>query len=145
MTKRARCPSPVSGGAAGLKEKKPRTVEAQIVHRKVASAEAAAAVDAKPPYFQLRDAAKNVPAPKQAGQAVVFWQRFQDMRIDDNRALSQASQHAHRLGLPLVVLFVISPDEYEAHDRSPRRIDFVLRNLAMLKVSVRTQQGTDAT
>jgi hypothetical protein len=134
MSKRARSPSPVAGGAAGLKEKKSRTTAAQVVHRKVATAEAAAAVDTKPPYFQLRDAAKSLAAPDQPGQAIVFWQRFQDMRIDDNRALSQASQHAQQLGLPLVVLFVISPDDYEAHDCSPRRVDFVLRNLAVLKV-----------
>jgi hypothetical protein len=133
-TGHTRAPSPEAGGADGLTENKPGTSEAQVVHRKIASPEAAAVVDAHPPFFQLRDAAKLVPIPQEPGQAVVYWQRMQDMRACDNRALAQASQHAQQLNLPLVVLFVISPDEYAAHDRSARRIDFALRNLAELRV-----------
>jgi deoxyribodipyrimidine photo-lyase len=34
-----------------------------------------------------------------------------------------------------VVLFILSPEDYHAHDRSPRRIDFTLRNLRIIKVS----------
>jgi deoxyribodipyrimidine photo-lyase len=34
-----------------------------------------------------------------------------------------------------VVLFLLSPHDYAAHDRSARRIDFTLRNLAKLKVA----------
>lgn len=43
---------------------------------------------------------------------------------------------ARKENIPLLALFVISPQDYIAHDRSPRRIDFVLRNLVCLKVGV---------
>lgn len=49
--------------------------------------------------------------------------------MTDNHALSLASAHARKHSLPLVILFTITPSEYKAHDRSPRRIDFLLRNL----------------
>lgn len=54
--------------------------------------------------------------------------------VVDNKALSLASQQAERDGVPLLVLFIISPQDYKAHDRAPRRIDFMLRNLYALKV-----------
>ena len=57
-------------------------------------------------------------------------------RAHDNRALSLASACAKAEGIPLLTLFVLSPQDYIAHDRSARRIDFTLRNLAEIKVSV---------
>ena len=56
--------------------------------------------------------------------------------VYDNRALSQASEQAQKDGIPLIVLFIISPQDYIAHDRGARRIDFMLRNLRTLKVAV---------
>jgi hypothetical protein len=56
-------------------------------------------------------------------------------QVFDNRALSYASDQAQEDGVPLLVLFVISPQDYAAHDRGSRRIDFMLRNLVLLKVS----------
>ena len=38
--------------------------------------------------------------------------------------------------IPLIVLFIISPQDYIAHDRSARRVDFTLRNLAIIKRSL---------
>ena len=61
--------------------------------------------------------------------------------VDDNRALSQASKRAREADVPLIVLFVISPQDYVAHDRGPRKIDFVLRNLK----SIRVRQGQGIT
>lgn len=55
--------------------------------------------------------------------------------VSDNHALSLASAQAKKEEIPLIVLFVISPQDYKAHDRGPRRIDFTLRNLAMIRVS----------
>jgi deoxyribodipyrimidine photo-lyase len=49
--------------------------------------------------------------------------------VTDNHALSLASAHARKHSLPLVILVTITPSEYKAHDRSPRRIDFFFRNL----------------
>lgn len=56
------------------------------------------------------------------------------MEVVDNRALALASKHAVAYSIPLLVLFLISPQDYVAHDRSPRRIDFALRNLRILQV-----------
>jgi deoxyribodipyrimidine photo-lyase len=54
-------------------------------------------------------------------------------KVDDNRAFSAASILAQKHNVPLVALFILSPQDYVAHDRGARRIDFVLRNLDVLK------------
>lgn len=56
------------------------------------------------------------------------------MIVEDNTALALASAKAEELGLPLVWLFVLSPGDYKWHDRSTKKIDFMLRNLRVLKV-----------
>ncbi|KAH9951658.1 DNA photolyase [Amylocystis lapponica] len=58
------------------------------------------------------------------------------MRISDNRALAQASAQAQKDNVPLLALFVLSPQDYTAHDRGARRIDFTLRNLRYTKSSL---------
>jgi len=67
------------------------------------------------------------------GGTVVYWMRMKDLRIKDNRALALASQVAQEEGKHLVVLHVMSPGDYKAHDRAAVRIDFVLRNLQLLR------------
>ena len=47
----------------------------------------------------------------------------------------KASECAKKLGIPLVALFVLSPGDYKWHDRSSKKIDFILRNLKYLKVT----------
>ncbi|GAA5850579.1 hypothetical protein JCM3766R1_001196 [Sporobolomyces carnicolor] len=64
---------------------------------------------------------------------VVYWMRNKDLRIRDNTALSHASAFAQTHKVPLVVLHVFSPGDYKAHVRSPRRIDFQLRQLEHLR------------
>ncbi|CAE7204149.1 unnamed protein product [Rhizoctonia solani] len=108
----------------------------QQVHGKIATAENAARVDAEPPLGRLQTAIsehKNESKNIAKGDSVIYWMRMEDMRIRDNRAFSAASNVAQDLGVPLVVLFILSPDDYASHDRSPRRIDFCLRNLTVLK------------
>ena len=62
---------------------------------------------------------------------------MKDLRLKDNKALSLASNAAQKLDKKLVILHVLSPGDYKAHDRAAVRIDFVLRNLAAIQVSVR--------
>ncbi|PWO00508.1 hypothetical protein FA09DRAFT_294029 [Tilletiopsis washingtonensis] len=73
--------------------------------------------------------------PEGAVRHVVYWMRMRDMRIEDNRALALASELVQQggKGSHLIVLHVLSPGDFAAHDRSPRRIDFVLRTLAKLR------------
>jgi len=59
--------------------------------------------------------------------------------VEDNTAFAAASKKAKEFGVPLLVLFVISIGDYKMHDRSTRKIDFTLRNLRWLKVSLYSQ------
>ncbi|KAI9512211.1 DNA photolyase, FAD-binding/Cryptochrome [Russula earlei] len=103
----------------------------------VASPEAAAAADACPPLGELLQMLENgLTEPPEKGDVVAYWMRMEDLRICDNRALAQASASAIKDHVPLIVFFVLSPEDYVAHDRSPRRIDFTLRNLSVLKDSL---------
>ncbi|KAN0126947.1 DNA photolyase, FAD-binding/Cryptochrome [Russula decolorans] len=98
------------------------------------SPDAAATADADPPLGILLRALEGVSTEStKIGDAVAYWMRMEDMRICDNRALAQASARALKDHIPLVVFFILSPQDYAAHDRSSRRIDFTLRNLSLLK------------
>ncbi|KAA8574703.1 hypothetical protein EYC84_003953 [Monilinia fructicola] len=59
--------------------------------------------------------------------------RFEDT---DNKALFLASEKAKKKGVPLVTLFVVSPQDWEAHLTAPVRVDFILRTLAVLKADL---------
>ncbi|KAF5663790.1 deoxyribodipyrimidine photo-lyase [Fusarium denticulatum] len=65
-------------------------------------------------------------------KAVVHWFKM-DLRLSDNRALALASDKAKEAGVPLIAMYIISPQDYEAHLRSPVRIDFMLRTLEVIK------------
>ncbi|KAL7269055.1 DNA photolyase phr1 [Rhizina undulata] len=66
--------------------------------------------------------------------SIIHWFRS-DLRINDNRALYQASLklRAENGDGALVGLYIISPEDFEAHSTSPARIDFILRSLETLK------------
>ncbi|KAJ2902804.1 deoxyribodipyrimidine photo-lyase [Zalerion maritima] len=68
----------------------------------------------------------------QNGKSVVMWFRT-DLRMQDNRALDQASRLAHHLNVPLVACYLVSPQDFEAHVTSPTRIDFIYRHLELLR------------
>ena len=67
-----------------------------------------------------------------AKDAVVHWFRG-DLRVCDNTALRMASLKAQSNGATLISLFLISPQDYEAHIKSPARVDFILRTLEVLR------------
>ncbi|KAI9654227.1 MAG: hypothetical protein M1821_006755 [Bathelium mastoideum] len=71
----------------------------------------------------------------QKGDAVVHWFK-RDLRLFDNRALHLASEKAKSLSIPLICLFILSPEDYQAHCTSPSRIDFELRSLEILKADL---------
>ncbi|KAG0709751.1 DNA photolyase, FAD-binding/Cryptochrome [Suillus ampliporus] len=126
MMKRARSPSPLTMSKKGK-------TNSPFVPRKIATGEAAAIVQADPPFVRLLDALRDVVQNPSKGQSIVYWMRMGDLRICDNKALSLASAQAVEDQIPLVVLHVLSPQDYIAHDRSKSRIDFVLRNLSLVK------------
>ncbi|KAI0353585.1 hypothetical protein OH77DRAFT_1407066 [Trametes cingulata] len=129
MAKRPRSTTPTKDSPAMKKSK----ADAKFLPNKIATAENAAKADASPPMLQLLDAvAAGVRKPAK-GECVVYWMRMEDMRIRDNRALALASAQAQKDHVPVLALFVLSPQDYIAHDRSARRIDFTLRNLQCIK------------
>ncbi|KJX94085.1 deoxyribodipyrimidine photo-lyase like protein [Zymoseptoria brevis] len=69
------------------------------------------------------------------GRAVLHWFK-RDLRVDDNRALHAASQKAVELGIPLLTMCIVSPQDYEAHSTAPVRVDLELRTLGVLKAEL---------
>ncbi|WVQ71157.1 hypothetical protein IAR50_000682 [Cryptococcus sp. DSM 104548] len=120
-------PAPSGGGAASPEAKKHKN--AYEIKGKIATAEDAARMDNDPPIERLYKALDNQKEIKERGESVVYWMRMEDLRIEDNTAVWNASKKAKALGVPLLVLAVLSPGDYNWHDRSSRRIDFMLRNL----------------
>ncbi len=85
---------------------------------KVATAEAAAAVDANPPLLLLENELKKAVEKPRIGDSVIYWMRMVDLRsefpwifiisnnvltwspqVRDNRALSRASEYAKKEGV----------------------------------------------
>lgn len=77
---------------------------------------------------ETRDAREKIPVK----DAVVHWFKM-DLRLQDNTALHAAAQKAKDAGVPLIGVFLVSPQDYQAHLRAPVRIDFTLRTLAVLR------------
>lgn len=64
--------------------------------------------------------------------AVVHWFK-NDLRCGDNKSLAVASDRAKEAGVPLICIYLVSPQDFEAHLTSPVRVDFTLRTLEVLK------------
>lgn len=69
------------------------------------------------------------------GKCVMHWFK-RDLRTSDNRALSMAAAKAKEGGVPLICMFIVSPQDYQAHFTGPARIDFELRTLAVLQADL---------
>lgn len=66
------------------------------------------------------------------GSAVVHWFKS-DLRLHDNRALHAAYECAKENQVPLICLYIVSPEDWTAHLTSPARVDFTLRTLKRLQ------------
>lgn len=70
------------------------------------------------------------------GRSIVHWFRG-DLRLKDNTALGFASTKAQNSedgeNLPLVGIYLVSPQDFEAHLTSPAKVDFILRTLKILQ------------
>ncbi|KAL3456482.1 DNA photolyase, FAD-binding/Cryptochrome [Aspergillus heterothallicus] len=67
-----------------------------------------------------------------ANAAVVHWFKT-DLRLHDNRALQAAYNLAREAKIPLITLYILSPEDLTAHLISPARTDLILRTLAQLQ------------
>lgn len=68
----------------------------------------------------------------QVDDCVVHWFK-RDLRLYDNRALRQASEKAKSKDVPLICVFIVSPQDYQAHLTSSARVDFELRTLEVMQ------------
>lgn len=69
------------------------------------------------------------------GSAVVHWFKS-DLRLHDSRALHAAYQFAKEHQVPLIGLYIVSPEDWIAHLTSPARVDFTLRTLKRLQLDL---------
>ncbi|KAF7621157.1 hypothetical protein AFLA_011467 [Aspergillus flavus NRRL3357] len=67
--------------------------------------------------------------------AVVHWFKS-DLRLHDNRALRKAYEVAREHSIPLIALYILSPEDLTAHLSSPARVDLTLRTLEQLKLDL---------
>jgi deoxyribodipyrimidine photo-lyase len=67
--------------------------------------------------------------------AVVHWFKS-DLRTADNHALHLAATKAHGAGVPLVCLYIVSPQDFAAHVTSAARVDFIRRSLTVLQADL---------
>ncbi|CAI6337839.1 unnamed protein product [Periconia digitata] len=69
--------------------------------------------------------------PDETGVVVHWFKR--DLRIRDNTSLSRASTLAKQKGGGVVALWIMSPEDWEAHLVSPAKCDFEVRSVESLK------------
>ncbi len=70
-----------------------------------------------------------------SNEKVIIWFR-QDLRINDNQALSTAFNYAQDNQYKLVALYISTPQQWIEHDIAPIQIDFIERNLNQLGKSL---------
>jgi deoxyribodipyrimidine photo-lyase len=87
------------------------------------------------PIEELKDALADTKEDRDAikvNEAVIHWFKC-DLRTQDNKGLHLAAQKAKEGKVPLICLYIISPQDFEAHLTAPARVDFILRTLEVLK------------
>lgn len=90
------------------------------------------------PIELLNDALAETAAEREkvaVKEAVVHWFKC-DLRTRDNKSLHLASEKAKEMGVPLIAMYVVSPQDFEAHLTAPVRVDFILRTLEVLKADL---------
>ena len=74
--------------------------------------------------------------------SVVHWFKC-DLRTKDNKALHLASEKAQSKGVPLICLYLVSPQDFKAHMTSPVRVVFHLHTPLSGKCSRKTLAKLD--
>ncbi|PSR97224.1 DNA photolyase, FAD-binding/Cryptochrome [Coniella lustricola] len=90
------------------------------------------------PIEQLHDAQHATAAARKAlpvRGAVVHWFKM-DLRVRDNSSLSLAAAKAREAGVPLIALYIVSPQDWEAHLTAAIRVDFMLRTVKVLQADL---------
>lgn len=77
-------------------------------------------------------AARKAIRDKKQGDAVIHWFK-RDLRIRDNTGLSKASALANEMKKGVIGVWIMSPQDWEAHLVSPAKCDFELRSVETLR------------
>lgn len=64
---------------------------------------------------------------------IIHWFRSKDLRIQDNKALHNASLLAKEKSAPLICVYVYCPAEFEWHGTSPARSDLIVETLGLMQ------------
>ncbi|KAI5298640.1 hypothetical protein KEM55_003137, partial [Ascosphaera atra] len=87
------------------------------------------------PFDTLERVIRETEKDRQAikpGKSVVHWFKS-DLRLHDSHGLAAAYQTAKENGVPLICVYILSPEDLTAHLSSPPRIDLTLRTLKRLQ------------
>ena len=66
-------------------------------------------------------------------KTVIHWFRSKDLRIQDNKALHNASLLAKEKSTPLICVYVYAPEEFNWHGTSPARSDLIIETLSLMQ------------
>ncbi|KAF2124420.1 hypothetical protein P153DRAFT_426454 [Dothidotthia symphoricarpi CBS 119687] len=78
------------------------------------------------------NAARQAIRTGKGGDAVIHWFK-RDLRVRDNTGLSQAATLAKEKGVGVIGVWIMSPQDWEAHLVSPAKCDFELRSVECLR------------
>ena len=131
-TRSLSCASVLSVTKARQSTKMAKRSEADVDISKHPSTKRAKQIDAELPYDELKERLEAQASDKDVTK-VVHWFRSKDLRIQDNRALSDASAVAKEAGKPLIAVYLNCPAEFRWHGTSPARIDFIFETLKIVQ------------
>ena len=100
------------------------------------STKVAKKIDAQNPYEALKELLE---AQDTSGKVtkVLHWFRSKDLRIQDNKALYDASETAREAKVPLICCYLNCEPEFNWHGTSPARVDFILETLRLMQAELK--------
>ncbi|KAI9716756.1 MAG: hypothetical protein M1828_007563 [Chrysothrix sp. TS-e1954] len=90
-------------------------------------------VDQHTPMSELDSLLSDEKSNNATPRNVLHWFRSKDIRMQDNKALSAASQKAKEGKGSLLTMYLFSPADMDWHGTSPARTDLILQSLGLLK------------
>ena len=107
--------------------KRPESDDPTVQHP---STKRAKQIDASNPYDELQDLLEGQSG-DQKPTKVLHWFRSKDLRLEDNRALHDASATATEAEVPLICIYLNCGPEFQWHGTSPARVDFIFETLKL--------------
>ncbi len=89
-------------------------------------------IDAANPYDELKNLLEGQDIDSKPTK-VLHWFRSKDLRLEDNRALHDASKTARDSGVPLICAYLNCGPEFRWHGTSPARVDFIFETLMLMQ------------